>query len=315
MPHPTHRRNQGRNLDLSERRRTLARKKRQKNQALRKVAHIKYQAARARRRLQELKFDTFIVHTAAVKGVKGNDHVDFILQIYAAKGCGFIGIQEAKRNGTSEVMAAENRVYFSGDRSGIKGRKRQHGVGLAVKEEFVQKFGKDGIAIERINERLLKDRILFNQQLLFMFVVTYAPTEDAAEREKAKYLSALNSTVAPVPVREHMFVLADAEARTGKRGEGAGKTESKGLGVHGRDVLNENGKLLLRFAEDNKLALLKYFIAPQKWRILYVPKRQPRQGPRCLDYILTNQAGRRLVRCVSVRSPPLESPNSDHNLV
>ena len=77
-------------------------------------------------------------------------------------------------------------------------------------------------------------------------------------------MSALNSTVASVPAREHVFVLTDANARTGKRGEGGGEIDSKVLGAYGRDVLNENGKLLLRFAEDNKLALLNTFFAPLK---------------------------------------------------
>ena len=39
------------------------------------------------------------------------------------------------------------------------------------------------------------------------------------------------------------------------------------------------------------------------------------KGQARLDYILTKQADRRLVRCVNVRPPPLESPQSDHNLV
>ena len=73
-------------------------------------------------------------------------------------------------------------------------------------------------------------------------MVAYAPTEDAAEGEKAKYMAAPNSTVEPVLAREHVFVLTDANARTGKRGEGGGETGSKVLGAYGRDVLNENGK-------------------------------------------------------------------------
>ena len=81
-------------------------------------------------------------------------------------------------------------------------------------------------------------------------------------REKAKYMADLNSTVKPVPAREHVFVLTDANARTGKRGEGDGETDSKVLGAYGRDVLNENGNLLLGFAEDNKLAHLTPSLAP-----------------------------------------------------
>ena len=95
-------------------------------------------------------------------------------------------------------------------------------------------------------------------------MVAYAPTEEAPEGQKAKYMPALNCTVASLPAREYVFVLTDANARTGKRGEGGGKTGSKVLGAYGRDKLNENGKLLLGFAEDNKLALQNTFFCTPK---------------------------------------------------
>ena len=61
------------------------------------------------------------------------------------------------------------------------------------------------------------------------------------------------------------FVLTDANARTGKRGDGGGEAGSKVLGAYGPDVLDENGKLLLGFAEDNKLALLNtLFCTPKR---------------------------------------------------
>ena len=56
------------------------------------------------------------------------------------KGCEVITLQETKRDGTSEIFAAVYRVYFSGDCSGVKGRKGQHGVGPAVKKEIVKKI-------------------------------------------------------------------------------------------------------------------------------------------------------------------------------
>ena len=40
-----------------------------------------------------------------------------------------------------------------------------------------------------------------------------------------------------------------------------------------------------------------------------------RKGQARLDYILTKQANRQLVRCVNVRRAPLEAPESDHKLV
>ena len=145
----------------------------------------------------------------------------------------------------------------------VKGRKGQHGLRLVIKEEIVKKAGEDGIAIECISARLPKARISIKSNFV-TFVVAYAPTEEAPEGQKAKHIAALNCTVASVPARENVFVLTDANARTGKRGEGGGETDSKVLGAFGRDKLNENGKLLLGFAGDKKLALLNTFFCTPK---------------------------------------------------
>ena len=85
--------------------------------------------------------------------------------------------------------------------------------------------------------------------------------EEAPEGQ-VKYMATLNCNVASVPAREYVFVLTDANARTGKEGEGGGEADSKLLGAYDRDKLTENDKLLLGLAEDNKLALLKKKNAP-----------------------------------------------------
>ena len=142
---------------------------------MRKAARMKHQAARARSRMQEPTFGTFNVRTSAFKGVNG--HIGVLLRISTANGCDAIGLQETKRPGISEIVAAGYRVCFSGDCSGVKWRKGQHGVGLAVKKEIVKKAGKDGIAIECISARLLKASISIKYTFL-TFVVAYAPTEE-----------------------------------------------------------------------------------------------------------------------------------------
>ena len=119
----------------------------------------------------------------------------------------------------------------------VKSRKGQHGVGLAIKENIVKKAGEDGITIECISARLLKARISVKTNFV-TFMVAYAPTEEAPGGQKAKYMASLNCTVASVPAREYVFVLTDANTRTGKRGEGGGETDSKTLGAYGRDKLN-----------------------------------------------------------------------------
>ena len=174
----------------------------------------------------------------------------------------------------------------------VKGRKGQHGVGLAIKEEIIKKAGENGITIECISARLLKARISVTSNFA-TFVVAYARTEEAPEGQKAPYMAALNCTVTLVPTGEYVFVLTDANARTGKRGEGGGEADSKVLGAYRRDKLNENGKLLLDFAENSKLALLNTFFYTLKSGASYTFQSANRsKGQARLDFILTKQADR-----------------------
>ena len=92
MPHPTRRKNEGKNLgrkhltiELGERRREFARKIRRRKRAKRKTARMKHKAARAKSRLEELAFGTFNVCAASVNGVNGIGHIDTLLIPCAAK--------------------------------------------------------------------------------------------------------------------------------------------------------------------------------------------------------------------------------------
>ena len=75
----------------------------------------------------------------------------------------------------------------------VKGRKGRHMVGLAIKEKIVKKAGEDGIIIDCISARLLMARISIKSNFVVL-VVAYAPTEEAPEGQKAKYMAALNCT-------------------------------------------------------------------------------------------------------------------------
>ena len=54
-----------------------------------------------------------------------------------------------------------------------------------------------------------------------------------------------------VPKHEQLFVLMDANARTGRREKGqVGSKDSKNLDAYGRDTLNDSGELLLSFSNN-----------------------------------------------------------------
>ena len=121
-------------------------------------------------------------------------------------------------------------------------------------------------------------------------MVTHTPAEKAPEGQKAKYMAALNSTVVSLPSREYVFVLTNANARTGKRDEGGEESSSKMLGAHVQDMVNENGHLLLGFAKDNTFALLNTFFCTPKSGVSDTFKCANRsKGQERLDYILTSR--------------------------
>ena len=85
---------------------------------------------------------------------------------------------------------------------------------------------------------------------------------------------------------------------------GIGWTDSKVLGAYGRDDLNDNGERLLIHATDKKLALLNTYYATPARGISYTFQGANRgKAQYRLDYILTRQVDRQLVRNVTVADP------------
>ena len=95
-------------------------------------------------------------------------------------------------------------------------------------------------------------------------MVGYAPTEPSDSEKKRAFWHRLDSLVQQIPKKEFIFVLMDANARTGEKIEGERTDDDGVLGAYGRDELNNNGKCLLNFATDNKLAVTSTFFSTRK---------------------------------------------------
>ena len=258
---------------------------------------------------------TYNVRTLACKGANGICHAEVVLKTCEDAGCDIIGLEEVRRDGPRAFTAAGYVVLFSGAYGEKYEKKGNHGVGLAVRESIVVGMDKGDVAVERISARLMKVRIQFKGKSNGVsFIVGYAPTLDKSTREKYYFVCSLDEVVKGVPSRDHLLVLMDANARTSMRG--IGWTDSKVLGAYGRDKLNDTGQRLLIHATTNKLALFNTYCATPARGISYTfqsPNRGKAQYR--LEYILTLQVDRRLVLNVTVRTPPRENAESDHNLV
>ena len=147
------------------------------------------------------------------------------------------------------------------------------------------------------------------------FVVAYGPTDAVSNTREQKDVvwADLESTVSRVPSSDYLFVLIDAKDRTGVRmGE---EEDCKVIGAYGRDtrVSDSNGTSLLRFAGGNKLALVNtFFSVPKGCTSRTFSGTQPADRKR-IDYIITRQPHRKLVRNVTVHLQP--RADSDHNIV
>ena len=135
-----------------------------------------------------------------------------------------------------------------------------------------------------------------------VFVVAYAPTDSHKSiRDIDLFWAALGSTVAEVPKREHLLVMMDANARTGRRGEGC--VDDKVLGAYGRGTLSDHERRLLAFSAENQLALVNTFFRASKRGITYTFQSPNAGKDRCLPPGLYPHAANRqnMVRNVTVR--------------
>ena len=145
-----------------------------------------------------------------------------------------------------------------------KGRRaKQGGVGLAVRKSISRAEARP---LEFISDRLLQVTLEFcGRARAVTFVVGYAPTDTQSVGKKNASWTALERVVKEVPEHEQLFVLMDANARTGRREGGKlGSEECKVLGAYGRNNLNDNGERLLSFSANRELALLNTFFSTAK---------------------------------------------------
>ena len=171
------------------------------------------------------------------------------------------------------------------------------------------------VAVDCISVRLMKIRIqLKGKSNGVSFIVPYAPTLDKSTSASDYFWRSLDEVVKGVPSRDHLLVLMDANTRKGMRG--VEWIDSKVLGAYGRDELNDHGERLLTHATDDKLALLNTSFATPARGISYTFQHKNRgKAQYRLDYILTRQGDREMVRNFTVRTPPRDNAELDHSLV
>ena len=256
-------RERGKIEKVTERRKHWARKRRRRGRAERRLVRQSKRRDRARARGREITVATHNVRTMAVDGTHGVGQALDVLSVYDRLGCDVIGLQETRRSGHSAFSQAGYLVYCSGECGGENGGKKgQGGVGLAVRTSITRAPRLP----EFISDRLLKVTLeLRGPAKAITFVVAYASTETQNPSNKHAFWTSLNRAVKGVPKHEQLFVLMGVNARTGRREKGqVVSMDSKILGAYGRNSLNDDGQLLLSFANDHGLALVNTLFSTPK---------------------------------------------------
>ena len=246
-----------------------------------------------------------------MNGTHGVGRALDVLSVYDRLGCDVIDLQETRRSGYSTFTQAGYSVYCSGECGGEnRGKEEQGGVGLAVRT-FIRRAA---LPPEFISDRLLEDTLeLRGRAKVVTFFVAYAPNEIHNARSKHAFWTTLDRAVEEVPRHEQLFGLMDANARTGRREKGGvGNKDNKILGAYGRDTLNDNGELLLSFANNHDLAIVNTFFSTPKGGVSHTFNGR---GKKRIDCILTRHRDRKLVRNVTVHPQSSFRPISDHNIV
>ena len=161
---------------------------------------------------------------------------------------------------------------------------------------------------ESTSDRLLKvtlELFIRGRAKAVTFIVAYAPTETQNASNKQAFWLTLDRAVKEISKREQLFLLMDAKARSGKSEKGeVGSRDNKFHGSYGRDTLNDNGELLLSFANNHDLTLVNKFLRTPKGGVLHTFNGQ---GKKRIGHIPTRQRDRKLVRNVTVHPPALFS--------
>ena len=121
-----------------------------------------------------------------------------------------VGPQETKRAGRKEFAVARFRVFCCGSEVG-----EHHWVRLAVKESICSN---STYTTEYADERLMAMRFeISGQSGAINFVSAYPTFEVSKDETKQAFWDRFGSLVQRIPVKECVYVLMDANARTGRR--------------------------------------------------------------------------------------------------
>jgi exonuclease III len=254
-------------------------------------------------RVDMLNVSTFNVRTLNDKLMNGRP-LARLIGLLVENNVDICGVQEVKREGKHHLREMGYEFYHSDG-----GNKSHHGVGIAIRSSIAQT---NDIYIRHSSPRALYLVLkVKGKESLVHLITAHAPTEVAKEEDKDAFYKELDQILEDVNTKERVFIMIDANARTGVQSD----TNAKVVGNFGRDELNKNGERLINFCHKYKLCLANTFFQKKAKQHTYTKRGRNNSIYRWrLDYIVIRQEQRRNIMDAEVVQNS-ETFGSDHKMV
>jgi len=209
-----------------------------------------------------------------------------VAELVDRRGLDFCCLQETRWTGeTARTIGSEGKlfkVYYKGCKKGTAG------VGIMVAERWINK----AIEVKRFTERIMLLRVLIGKTVVCL-VSVYAPQAGLSYEEKEDFYASLGKVLLGVETSDKLFVCGDLNAHVGALKDGfEGVHGGKGYGSR-----NEEGEMLLEFADAMQLVILNTWFQKDKSRLVTFESAGNRT---VVDYMLVRKCNRTLVTNVKV---------------
>ena len=180
-----------------------------------------------------------------------------------------LGISEVRWSGTGQFSKNGYTMVYSGNNEN-----HTNGVGIIMTNEIAKSM----IGFWPISDRAMLMK-LDAKPFKIAIIQVYAPTQDHSEEEVEEFYEQINNALKYVKSQEMRIVMGDWNAKVGRE-KVSGVTGGFGLGE-----INERGKRLIEFCQENSLVITNTTFQ-QSLRRLYTSKSPGNIFRNQIDFIL-----------------------------
>ena len=186
------------------------------------------------------KLETIRVGTWNVRGTNEDGAIRNLVELMGKYSLDILALQETKQR-EEGINSVQDCSFFNGG-----GKSRYLGVGFLVNKEWK----KSVLGFESFTERICKIRFRARYRKITI-VNVHAPTEDKDLGEKVEFYEKLGEIWEKIPNYDIKILIGDMNAKIGKEKIYNSVTGGKSKHVES----NENGRVLIQFAEEKSLKI------------------------------------------------------------